>query len=559
MKPIKQILSSFSILGCMAIMAISCATEPLPNTEQRPPDGTPIEMKINLTFSDMPQVITRAVGDENYIDPLDVKVIVFDESADPKLLQMPISLEATTSPRIVYKPITGVTATTKKRTFLVIANAGDIFTNLNLSTNDIGVKTLSEIKEAMKTRKLGVNEMTGTPLSRYSDQIPKPIFSATLEMAGITWKSAISADGTIYGRPLELARNLVKISINLANPTEQDKLIGGTLWNVRNGGYAINPGNVLYTATENIMYSKSPNWTEITNFCKATTDGSQITPLYAYESEKASVIITATRLNGIRTYYCLDLIDEAKKQIVLNANYHYIIQINKINGYGYRTPQEAMANSASNNIEYNVVIEGGRDVESNGEYYMAFDSSRFTLYQREGTEAKNVFVTTMYYKAPATVNLTDWVDIFVGYLELSNPTPLEASNGTLKQKDIYVNFINATDSYSTYNYIYLGSLRRTLWIGRIGRANNGGGGYLQHYLGNDYSQISFTENVDWAFFSHQEKYTEDIQHISGVVSQGQPVYLFVKNEVRNRGVNYTAIRKNRDGILSHESGRVTQL
>ncbi|MEG2243732.1 MAG: hypothetical protein RSC87_09700, partial [Muribaculaceae bacterium] len=95
MKPIKQILSSFSILGCMAIMAISCATEPLPNTEQRPPDGTPIEMKINLTFSDMPQVITRAVGDENYIDPLDVKVIVFDESADPKLLQMPISLEAT--------------------------------------------------------------------------------------------------------------------------------------------------------------------------------------------------------------------------------------------------------------------------------------------------------------------------------------------------------------------------------------------------------------------------------------------------------------------------------
>ncbi|MEF9923987.1 MAG: hypothetical protein RR854_05360, partial [Muribaculaceae bacterium] len=104
-----------------------------------------------------------------------------------------------------------------------------------------------------------------------------------------------------------------------------------------------------------------------------------------------------------------------------------------------------------------------------------------------------------------------------------------------------------------------GSLRRTLWIGRIGRANNGGGGYLQHYLGNDYSQISFTENVDWAFFSHQEKYTEDIQHISGVVSQGQPVYLFVKNEVRDRGVNFTAIRKNRDGILSHESGRVTQL
>ncbi|MEG2243786.1 MAG: hypothetical protein RSC87_09970, partial [Muribaculaceae bacterium] len=242
----------------------------------------------------------------------------------------------------------------------------------------------------------------------------------------------------------------------------------------------------------------------------------------------------------------------------LNANYHYIIHINKINGYGYRTPQEAMANSASNNIEYNVVIEGGREVESNGEYYMAFDSSTFLLFQRNGTEAKNVFVTTMYYKAPATVNLTDWIYIYPGSIELLNPTPLEASNGTLKQKDIYVNFTDP-QTFATGYYIYLGSLRRELRIGRVGRPIDGGGGYLQYYLDSDYSQISFTENVDWAFFSHQEKYTEDIQHISGVVSQGQPVYLFVKNEVRNRGVNYTAIKKNRDGILSHESGRVTQL
>ncbi|MEG1748811.1 MAG: hypothetical protein RR249_03880 [Tannerellaceae bacterium] len=206
MKSIKQIVRNL-LLFSMTVVAVSSCTDAFDENGQQPAEGTPIELSVDITTSGMTQVVTRAVGDENTINPNDVKVLVFNEA--DILLQAPITLEADNESK-GYKPITSVTATTQKRTFLVIANASTALTSLTLTPN---VTTLLQVKTLLLSPALSVKTSTVTNDGNflYTTVAPKPIFWTSLVMDGVNWKSALTASGTIYGSPLGLARNIAKV------------------------------------------------------------------------------------------------------------------------------------------------------------------------------------------------------------------------------------------------------------------------------------------------------------------------------------------------------------
>ncbi|MEG2319607.1 MAG: hypothetical protein RSC07_03985, partial [Mucinivorans sp.] len=105
MKSIKQIFGLL-LLSVTVVVACSCAKAPLEESgQQSPADGTPVELSVNLTASNMTQVITRAEGNESNINPSDVKVLVFNEANI--LLQNPITLVPDAEIK-GFKPITSV-------------------------------------------------------------------------------------------------------------------------------------------------------------------------------------------------------------------------------------------------------------------------------------------------------------------------------------------------------------------------------------------------------------------------------------------------------------------
>ncbi|MEG1371856.1 MAG: hypothetical protein RSD75_05885, partial [Mucinivorans sp.] len=138
MKSIKQIFGTLLLLSVTAALACSCAKDPLGQADVQPPEGTPVELKVDIQAKSMTQVETRAVGDENTIDPTDVKVLVFGPALNPDdklLLYAPITLEVDDVSNKGFKPITSVGATVDERTFLVVANAGAAWNALTLTPN----------------------------------------------------------------------------------------------------------------------------------------------------------------------------------------------------------------------------------------------------------------------------------------------------------------------------------------------------------------------------------------------------------------------------------------
>ncbi|MEG2865817.1 MAG: hypothetical protein RR858_06515, partial [Mucinivorans sp.] len=306
MKSIEQIFGTLLLLSVTAALACSCAKDPLGQADVQPPEGTPVELKVDIQAKSMTQVETRAVGDENTIDPTDVKVLVFGPALNPDdklLLYDPITLEVDDVSNKGFKPITSVGATVDERTFLVVANAGAAWNALTLTPN---VTKLSDVRRGLISPELRSQPVLGAVEYSFTSTVPKPIFWATLVVKGINWKSALTADGTVYGRPLALARNVGKVSVSLASPTADTKLLGGTLFNVFSSSCAVAPGGTLPEGPNNkrVIYSKVSSLDGSTSFCQANGEGSSITPLYGYDTGQASVLIKA-KYQGADYYYRL--------------------------------------------------------------------------------------------------------------------------------------------------------------------------------------------------------------------------------------------------------------
>ncbi|MEG1543299.1 MAG: hypothetical protein RR382_02075 [Tannerellaceae bacterium] len=563
MKPIKQIVRNL-LLFSMTVVAVSSCTDAFDENGQQPAEGTPIELSVDITTSGMTQVVTRAVGDENTINPNDVKVLVFNEA--DILLQAPITLEADNESK-GYKPITSVTATTQKRTFLVIANASTALTSLTLTPN---VTTLLQVKTLLLSPALSVKTSTVTNDGNflYTTVAPKPIFWTSLVMDGVNWKSALTASGTIYGSPLGLARNIAKVSVRFASPSAENKLVGGTLFNVYTSSYVLQPGQPLpgEVPHSEVMYSLSEKMDESTQFCSANTAGSEITPLYSYDSDRASVLINAVYA-GVPYYYRLDLLDGFKRLLPLTPNYHYIVVISKINGSGYRSAREAKENAASNNVEYKVDIDGGNDVVSNGSYYLSLDCSQYIMCQWSG-KPTNVTVGKLFYKMPTYVypgsgNIVLQTN---NYINLVNPAnPILPANAT--PQDISISLKSDMYNFQNQNVdidFALGSLRHYLTITGAQRATSNG--YEKYSLGSGFSTIALTTNPGWAFLSDATEWSGGMNLISGEVATATQVYLYLAPNATKlaREVTFTGI-KNRDSKITnanapiHVSGRGYQL
>ncbi|MEG1665276.1 MAG: hypothetical protein RR286_08210 [Mucinivorans sp.] len=545
MKPIKQIFRLL-LLSVTVVVVCSCAKAPLEESgQQSPADGTPVELSVNLTASNMTQVITRAEGNESNINPSDVKVLVFNEANI--LLQNPITLVPDAEIK-GFKPITSVLATSLARTFLVVANASTTLTSLTLT---VGTTSLDNVKRLLRSPVLTIQTSTnpGDGSFKYTSDIPQPIFWATLIMdKGVNWKSAITSTGTVYGSPLGLARNIAKVSVRFASATATNKLVGGTLFKAHSSSYTIQPGQTLPDdAYTKVIYSTSNKMDESTNFCSANVAGNEITPLYGYDSDSAAVLIKAM-YEGNPYYYRLDLLDELKNQLSLTPNYHFIVVISKINGYGYRSAREATENTASNKLEYKVIIEGGDDVVSNGDYYLSLDCSEYIMCQREGAP-QNVNVGKLFYKMPAYFPTVETKDVTMAtneYVSLVNPKVDKRLPSNATSQDIIISLKKQSSDFETHQVsinFALGSLRHSLTVkGAKFLMSNG---YERYDLGTGFSSIALTENPGWAFLSDASEWSASMNLISGPVATITTrvfLYLAPNATTSDRQVNFVGVK-----------------
>ncbi|NDV66223.1 BACON domain-containing protein [Bacteroides sp. 224] len=95
------------------------------------------------------------------------------------------------------------------------------------------------------------------------------------------------------------------------------------------------------------------------------------------------------------TYYRIDLLDAQNAPLDILRNYHYRINITRVNGPGYGSEDTAFG-SEPINMETDVYAweEGGlNDIESDGQYQLAVDRSSLTLYKEgEPAETVNLYV-----------------------------------------------------------------------------------------------------------------------------------------------------------------------
>ncbi|MEG3047948.1 MAG: hypothetical protein RR872_04870 [Mucinivorans sp.] len=573
MKSIKQIFGTLLLLSVTAALACSCAKDPLGQADVQPPEGTPVELKVDIQAKSMTQIETRALGDENTIDPTDVKVLVFGPALNPDdklLLYAPITLQVDDVSNKGFKPITSVGATADERTFLVVANAGAAWNALTLTPN---FTKLSDVRLGLISPELRSQPVLGAAEYSFTSTVPKPIFWATLVVKGINWKSALTADGTVYGRPLALARNVGKVSVSLASPTADTKLLGGTLFNVFSSSCAISPGGTLTEGPNNkrVIYSKVSSLDGSTSFCQANGEGSLITPLYGYDTDEASVLIKA-KYQGTDYYYRLDLLDMDKVSLPFAPNSHYMVVISKINGRGYRSAIEAMKNDASNSVQYNVEVNGGDDMVSNGSYYLSLECSEYVLCQWEGV-TKNINIGKLFYKTPTYINPNNTVkDISMpdnAYVSLVQPA--NNSNFVYNPVATYTDIIidlnqqsSAFEDHSATINFALGSLRHALAIRGAKGTMNISNRYERYSLGRDFADINLIGNPAWAFLSSSATYSTSMDLISGqVASPDVDVYLYMapNNTTTDRRVDFSGVKVSRDATNKriHVSGHGFQI
>lgn len=111
-------------------------------------------------------------------------------------------------------------------------------------------------------------------------------------------------------------------------------------------------------------------------------------PLYSYESPASNntyLIVKAT-YKEVDGYYRINLKDKDKKQLALQRNHQYTVNIRKVQLPGYRTAAEAKIKTAlndlpGNDVEVDVSDEYSHDIVSNGSEYLGVSHSELIIYQ----------------------------------------------------------------------------------------------------------------------------------------------------------------------------------
>lgn len=222
-----------------------------------------------------------------------------------------------------------------------------------------------------------------------------------------------------------LVRNYAKVQLNLGNDLPNGFFKGYKLYNMPEVGTvaAYNPnatgnkfvnfvgkdyptlattakylGNESYNVT---LFNDADFKTEVQEVTvEGTTEKEKISaPTYMYERKNtdsnnqllanAAFIIVKGELNGTTYYYKLDFVDSENKPYNLLRNFVYTVTVTGVNGPGYATEAEAVAQPAGNNLNASAAIKDFTNI-SNGTQQLFVSTTSLMI-----TQDKEYY---LYYK-----------------------------------------------------------------------------------------------------------------------------------------------------------------
>lgn len=524
------------IFTCTAFLG-SCSREDLLDGSVLPsvPEGY-VRMAVNLMVSENEQVQTRASDtEEKAFDDANVWVLVFDTSDEPMLIQNPVKATKNGSQLYAMLRATGEAC----RLYLVTGLSASMNNYLNTSANfaegETSYSTISDNLFTAPINAAGIPVGGGNYIPMCSPMIECP--SGTVGMSEIS---------------KGILRIAAKIEIDAKAVAADFTIAGATLWNGSKQGHVLPQSPMIgYNEADVLKYSEK---TTVSENCIRSQ-------IYLYENNGSlannatnpTIVIVKGTYKGVTGYYRLDLLNTAAGQKPYAAhsitrNFLYVLKIVKIETVGYATAVEAAANTASNNISYDVEISDGTsfDIASNGEYYLGLSNSECLVY----TSAKQdvtLDISTVSHNAPSTV--------LQGRVTLRNvvgDTPVISNNpfttggpydGTTKTAQLRLTFSGGFSSCDVV--LTLGNLTKTIKVERNGEILSFGGAFL---LGNGYVSGVIGSPQMWAKLSTTE--TGGSDKITSTVDQD--VFAILEhNLVTNSG----ATDREAELFLSRQDGK----
>lgn len=139
----------------------------------------------------------------------------------------------------------------------------------------------------------------------------------------------------------------------------------------------------IYRSLPDVLIEKTEYHSEVGDILSAAYNQStKDDPIYLYELEgynSDAFLIIQGRYNGILSFY------KMKLDFQIQHNYQYIIDIGRVYGIGYPSPDEAIYSEPSENIQYEITITdaSGFELITNFDNYMAISNSAFIAYTDE--------------------------------------------------------------------------------------------------------------------------------------------------------------------------------
>ena len=476
-----------------AVFFSSCSENDLLDDSALPPvpEGY-VRMAVNLMVSENEQVQTRASDtEEKAFDDENVWVLVFDTSDEPKLMQNPVKATKNGSQLYAMLRATGEAC----RLYLVTGLNAAMNSYLNTSANFVeGETSYSTISNNLFTSAINA---AGIPVGG-GNYIP--MCSPMIECPGGTvGMSEISKS---------ILRIAAKIEIDAKDVANDFTITGATLWNGAKRGHVLPQSPMLaYNGDDVLKYSEKTVVSE--NCIRSQIYLYENNGTFATNSANPTIVIVKGTYKGVTGYYRLDILNTATGQKPYAAhsitrNFLYILKITKVETVGYATADEAAANTASNNISYDVEVSDGTsfDIASNGEYYLGLSNSECLVYTL-ATQPVTVNISTVSHNAPSTVLQGN-----VAFKNVVGDAPTISSNpftvggpydGTIKTTGLNLTFSSGFNSCDVV--LTLGNLTKTIKLERTSASLSFGGAVS---LGSGYVSAVIDSPQTWVKLSTTE-------------------------------------------------------
>lgn len=384
----------YPLLALMAILLpTSCSTEEDFMDSSITSNGDKVTFTLGVSVPGATNVESRAFGNENY-NFQNLFVAVFEQASDGNYYyqgttEVSPQGTATHDGKTCSTYNVTLTATNKPCRLHIIANYPD----LSMGFDDEG--------ESIGRLKTKVDDLSHDVYWNFVD-LPNGIKTETKDGQTVIVEAVKQKL-----QHVPLVRNYAKVQLELADDLPDTfEFLGYKLYNMPTVGtvaaYNPNATNKFVNfvgqdyealATANYL-GNEPYQVGLDNADEWTT-----APTYMYERKNtdsngqllanAAYIIVKGELNGTTYYYKLDFVDNGGNPYNLLRNFVYTMTVAGVNGPGYATEAEAMAQPAGNNLNASAAIKDFTNI-SNGTQQLFVSTTSLMI-----TQDKDYY---LYYK-----------------------------------------------------------------------------------------------------------------------------------------------------------------